>query len=405
MTLHYYGLRLFRGGVRSAAFAYGVLDQLSKEQYIWGNQRQSLLSQFDYVRGVSGGSIVGAYYALYGESQFKNLKKDLLYKDFQGDLIGRFFDPQVWIGLISKKYGRSHVMAGIMNRLFQRKTFKDLRQGAYAHLTVVSNDLTYNTPFEFTAEQFNFICSSLDDVQLSLAISASSAVPILFDPISLKNYTGQCDVSKEMLKRYKQLTAYGKKGRSFYQEKAYYSMKNKQYIHLADGGVSDNLGVQYLMDKLSFQMREHVFKSKTRIKNVVMLVVNAMASDGKDIDDKAHITERDVMWVISGNILNKQTKKTIQNLELFKRQWKRYVATLPYRLKKHLSSNVKFHLIVLNLSEFRKADQEINQRVLNIGTTLTLKKEDVDILIQAGREVLEESHEFQLLKRVLKVNH
>ena len=47
-------------------------------------------------------------------------------------------------------------------------------------------------PFEFTPEQFALICSDLESVPLSFAVAASSAVPILLSPVTVRNYAGTC---------------------------------------------------------------------------------------------------------------------------------------------------------------------------------------------------------------------
>ncbi|WP_050981629.1 patatin-like phospholipase family protein [Advenella kashmirensis] len=83
------------GGARAAAFGYGVLKELADTQIRWNGQTQTLLSQVDVVRGVSGGSIVAAYYALNGSKTFPAFKNEYLYKDFQQSLVSAIFSPQI----------------------------------------------------------------------------------------------------------------------------------------------------------------------------------------------------------------------------------------------------------------------------------------------------------------------
>jgi NTE family protein len=46
--------------------------------------------------------------------------------------------------------------------------------------------------FVFSQEQFDLICSDLSQLEVARAVAASSAVPVAFSPIVLKNYAGTC---------------------------------------------------------------------------------------------------------------------------------------------------------------------------------------------------------------------
>ncbi|WP_438590951.1 hypothetical protein, partial [Klebsiella aerogenes] len=54
----------------------------------------------------------------------------------------------------------------------------------------------YNrAPFIFDRASFSALCSNLDNYPLSHAVAASAAVPIVFSPIVLRNFNGDCPVS------------------------------------------------------------------------------------------------------------------------------------------------------------------------------------------------------------------
>ncbi|MDB1145041.1 MAG: patatin-like phospholipase family protein [Alcaligenaceae bacterium] len=392
------------GGTRSASFAYGVLEALSKETYTWRGHQQTLLDQTDFIRGVSGGSVIATSYALNGPKIFKGFKENFLYEDFQGNIFTKFFNPALWNGLNKGKYGRAHVMAQAFDHLYKNKTYGDLRKNSYAHLTVLSTDVTSNAPFAFSANQFNLICSDLDQVPLSVAVSASAAVPLFFNPIPLTNYATQCDVSNRLFKKYRSLPLYGNKNKRLRSEKMYYASTDKQYIHLVDGGVSDNLGVHGLMNPVDIKTGDTPFASGRHIKDIVLLAINAMSWDGHDVDQKSEVlANEDVGYVLTSNFVNKVTYQTIRDLKGVKTYWPYYWRQLPYHLRNRISPDVRVHVIVLNLSDFAKDNPKLNRQALNVKTSFTLPKEDVDLMIRAGKEVLLQNLDYQALRRRLRI--
>ncbi len=56
-----FGLHFSGGGIRAAAFAYGVLEELANTTVKVNGQSRRLLDEIDYVNGVSGGSFTAAY--------------------------------------------------------------------------------------------------------------------------------------------------------------------------------------------------------------------------------------------------------------------------------------------------------------------------------------------------------
>lgn len=53
------------GGARAAAFGFGVLTEMQETRFEWNGHSTTLLDATDVVSGVSGGSIVAAYFAAW----------------------------------------------------------------------------------------------------------------------------------------------------------------------------------------------------------------------------------------------------------------------------------------------------------------------------------------------------
>ena len=62
------------GGTRAAALSYGVLEELKNTYYETSGKQQRLLDEVDRINSVSGGSFTAAYYGLFGDKLFNDLK-------------------------------------------------------------------------------------------------------------------------------------------------------------------------------------------------------------------------------------------------------------------------------------------------------------------------------------------
>ncbi len=79
------GLAFSGGGTRAAAFAYGVLDQLARTPSRDRNRRD-LLDHVGIISGVSGGSIMAAYYGLKGRAALADFRQEFLTQDLMAEL-------------------------------------------------------------------------------------------------------------------------------------------------------------------------------------------------------------------------------------------------------------------------------------------------------------------------------
>lgn len=54
-------------------------------------------------------------------------------------------------------------------------------------------EMTLGTRFQFTQNYADIICTDLSRCTVARAVTASSAVPLLFSPITITNRAGECD--------------------------------------------------------------------------------------------------------------------------------------------------------------------------------------------------------------------
>lgn len=176
------------GGTRAAAFSYGVLRELAATP-IPGSHR--LLDEVTTINAVSGGSFTAAYYCLYGDKIFTSFENDFLKQEVQSTLFWRCMTPRNSLRLLSDNFGRSDLAAEYYDELlFHGATYGDLARlgSSRPYLVINATNICTCTPVQFTQDQFDLIGSDLSRYPLSRAVAASSAVPLLFTPITLKNY-------------------------------------------------------------------------------------------------------------------------------------------------------------------------------------------------------------------------
>ena len=242
------------GGTRAAALSYGVLEELRRTPIPangrTGQQAHSFLDEVDVVAGVSGGSFTALAYALYGERLFSEFEPRFLKRDVQGELIARALSPRNWTRLGSDSYGRSELAADYYDEiLFGGATFADLierRDSPFALVT--GTDLSTGARFEFSQEHFDLLCSKLDVVRLARAAATSSAVPVVLSPVTYRNYGGGCGAPMpswvdDIVKADAPARPAGRALLRYREIEDLSDSARRPYIHVVDGGVSDNLGL------------------------------------------------------------------------------------------------------------------------------------------------------------------
>ena len=399
------------GGARAAAFGYGVLRELEDHQFDWNGKRLTLLDATDLISGVSGGAIVAGYYAAFGRHGLPRFEPEFLRQDFQQSVLGQLMRPGNLHDLSSPWFGRSHLLARRLDELYQGKTFGDLAQDPrHPQLIVTAMELSRGTGFEFTWDQFSLICSDLSQVPLSFAVAASSAVPVALSPLTLKNHAHICppDMAERLLGRTENESA----GLADYRRRLYRAQAEsylnpiaRPYIHLVDGGLADNLGVQRLLDRALMdgglrQTFREVPIPPGSVRKVVLVVVNAAREPTRDIDASDTLPSVfDVAETLLFGAGARATRSTQEFLHDVIDQWRQELASGAGSSRVDaFAPDADIHVVMVNLSD---APIERRRQLLRVSTALTLPDDEVTELIRAGREVLRYSPDFQALARDL----
>ena len=396
------------GGTRAAAFSYGVLEGLRATEVPIGGKKRRLLDEVDVISGVSGGSFTAAYYGLYGDRIFEDYESRFLKKNVQGDILtAMFLNPVNWFRLSSPNFDRSDLAAEYYDEnVFDRKTFGDILERKGPLILINATDMSMGSRFVFHQRYFDAICSDLSKFPVARACAASSAVPGVLTPITVKNYAGSCGFILPTMR--------GTESRNFRVREMREHMelvldvKKKSYFHLIDGGVADNLGLRSLeetVDAMGNFWTAMKVTGREKVRKIVLIVVNA-ESKTESQWDKAEVVPP--LSAILGNYstiaivrYNRETMAVLQE------SFGRWIDQIregrcpPGQISTEPGScgDIEFYLVDIR---FRNLENEAEADYLaGLPTTFRLSPEEVDRLKAAGRKILTESDDYRKFLRDL----
>jgi NTE family protein len=379
------------GGTRASAFAYGVLQELAATEIVTAKGSHSLLYEVDMISSVSGGSFTAAYYGLHGEQIFTDFEPRFLRKDVEGILFRKLFNPVNWPRLLSPAYGRADLAAEYYDKaLFDGATFAKLQQPDRPLVVINATDLASGERMPFVQENLDMLCADFAAYPVSRAVAASSAVPVIFSPITLENFAGRCGYQPpawvaEALKD-ETLTRRKIMARDIQDLR---DRHKRPWLHLVDGGISDNLGMRAFYDTLSLaddpaaSARDHLH---LEARHILIISVNAYAKHKSDwILERNAPSLFEVIGSVSADQISRYSEDTVQLVRDTFENWVEAHST-PQR-------PVTFHFVDVSFNHVK--DDKERDFLNSIGTNFDLSDEQVDHLVSAARKVLRESQDFQ----------
>jgi NTE family protein len=280
------------GGMRAAAFSYGVLETLRRIEVVSKEgEKTRLLDEVDVVTGISGGSFTALAYGLYGERLFDDYETMFLKRNVQRTLIARTLNPLNWSALMSTGWGRSELAANLYDEiLFHGATFADLERADGPAIAVGATDLATGSRVVFMPQNFDVMCADLSSFRLARAAAASSAVPVVLSPLTINNYGGTCEYREppwlaQFADADKAPRPAGRLLKRLQELRALDEAADDRYLHLVDGAVSDNLGLRGVLDYLEAFEALRVSGQPTpldHVRRVIVFVVNSVSSPTTD---------------------------------------------------------------------------------------------------------------------------
>ncbi len=390
------------GGTRAAAFSYGVLEELKATEIALGGKKRRLSDEADIISGVSGGSFTAAYFGLFGDRIFEDFEQRFLKKDIQSALSSSvFLNPVNWFRLSSPLFDRSDLAAEYYDEnVFDRKTFGHMLERKGPMVLINATDMSLGARFTFHQTVFNAICSDLSRFSVARACAASSAVPGLLTPLTLKNYAGRCGF---VMPPFIQEPSQSYRVRAMRETlSSVMDSEKKKYFHLIDGGVADNLGLRAIEESIESAGSAWTtlkFSGREKVRKVVFVVVNAETKAEPEWDRIEWIPPFSAMLSSYSTIAivryNRETMAILQ--ESFDR-WAQDIRTgrcPPGQVSTEPGScgDIEFYLADVrfeNLEDKAEADY-----LGKLPTAFRLSGEEVDRLKAAARKLLVESDGFR----------
>ena len=406
------------GGTRAAAFSYGVLEFLRRTEIVGpkGNTVR-LLDEVDVITGVSGGSFTALAYGLYGEKLFDDYEQRFLKRDVQGEIVSRTFSPTNWGKLSSTAWGRSELAAELYDEiLFNNATFGDLNRGKGPLILASATGISTGSRFVFSQRVFDVICSDLNAVPLSRAAAASSAVPVVLSPVTINNYGGTCDAItpgwlKPFLDTDNPPRPAARAIRALKSEQTYRDGAHRPYLHLVDGGVSDNVGMRAVLDALEILEALHeagVPSPFDNARRIIVFIVNSLSSPPTNWDESENPPGTvDILLKAAGTPIDAFSYEAVELLRDTAAHWQTlrrirnsaaYAANTDPAVTAALRvPDAEIYAIDVSFAAVKdKAERDfLNQQP----TTFVLSPEAVDRLRAAAGTIIADSPEF---KRLLK---
>lgn len=386
------------GGKRSSAFGYGVLTGLREITVDFGEGRRPLTHEIDVVTGVSGGSFTASAFALKRDALFETYVDEFLKYDLNADIFGLYLLPWRWDWLFNPNWGTNDEMARIYDELlFQGADYGELADLGRPFLGVQATDFANEEPFVFGQDTFDWICSDITTLPVSRAVAASNGFPILFSPISLRNYAHDDDNAcrrppwvdryltiPDELSRRRQLARLAS---------SYLDKRSEAYVHLLDGGVSDNLALRGLIQMMAPTAEEAALphESLNRLRHVLVVSVDGQAEPDRQLTDVPYLDSVfRVVGAVTSTAIDRYGFETLIHAREMTRRLAQGLAQRDCP-KDELGQPsacrmIDDHFAHVSLSDL--ADDERRSALAAIPTGLTIEGGDVDALIEAGRDAV-----------------
>ncbi len=398
------------GGARAAALGLGALESLRDTPIRWEGRDKRLIDEMDALMGVSGGSMLAAFYALHGADGLPRFEADFFQTPLQADLVSLALSPRSLWRIQSPRFGRGDLLAEYLDeRLFKGATFAELsRTPRKPFVTVYASDMSTGARFEFVQEQFDFLCGDLDGVSLARAVAASSAAPLVLSPITLWNHApadGGVGCGQPVARSFSRVAGPGSGAAR--QLAAMETLRAttpqgllRPYVHLLDGGLSDNVGARGPMDYIA-QFGGVIAGTRAAgyrgVRRVAFVVVNAETSARPPEDGRADVPGPLRAALALADIpINRNSSTALAAKRSLLDSWRAEVAAAHARGDFEVfAADARFYLLEVNLGD--EPDAALRERLLAVPTSLQLPAADVTLLRQHAARALARSPDFKRL--------
>lgn len=392
------------GGARAAAFSYGVLEGLREMPHAGGG---SLLDRVVLVSAVSGGAITAGYFGQHGARGLGGFRSAYLDKDWASELHTSMASPLNWARAYDGALNERDRLGDWLNaEVFKDGVVADLWRAGRPRVWINATDLNAGVPFAFVPAYFDALCSDLARVRIADAVAASMSVPVVFRPVVVASYADGCTAP---LPAWVSKTA-GDRGSSELMRttarafESYRDPERVRFLHLVDGGVTDNFGLSPLImmrRAATTPFAPFSARDAVRVRRMTYLVVNAEATKPEPwamTQDGPNGME--TLAAAMDGAINTGKRRAYDAFRDTIAAWERDVRTYRCALTKakaaELARGIKgwdcrdVHFAV-DMISFADLDRRQGDRLASIETRVSLPVDVIDALIAGGKQAVREN--------------
>jgi NTE family protein len=270
-------------------------------------------------------------------------------------------------------------------------------------VTINATDMATGHRFEFIQEQFDLMCADMNTLPLARAVAASAAVPVVLSPITLRNHADRCVMPEPVWASYA-MRERRTSSRLFHQAsklRTYRDADAHPYVHLLDGGLSDNLGLRSTLDAVLMMQGAWNFSQTvgiSEIRTVVFIVVNASTESDHSYAKLPNVPGIATVLGVTKDI--PLDRYSFETKELLRSSFAQWAADVQRNRADDAGAGVEFYFIDVDFEALQDAQERLYLRT--IPTRWALPDGALPRIRAAARVLLEESEEFQRLLRKLR---
>jgi NTE family protein len=393
-------LSLSGGGMRAAAFSFGVLQALADAD----GSGTDIFDELTFMSSVSGGSLTAAYAALHGRKILSEFRQQVLARDLERDLRLSLFSPVNMARLLSGGVNdRSNLAATLDRDVFRGATFADLYRANKPDVWINATDLYNRTPFPFIPPVFMSLCSDLSQMRVSEAVAASMAVPLAFAPVVLQTFPNDC-LTPLPLRLNEMMADPGSVATGLLAATArairnYRDADRMRYVKLADGGLTDNQGLASILIARAISGTPHGPFNEAdavRMRRMLFLIVDAgRPPSGKWAMQLDGPTGLDVGIAAADAATDSATRLSAAAFKTMAVEWRDSIVRFrcglsDAQVRQYLPAGQPWRCDDLNFFVGTVSVESLEQAraawLRDVPTRLTLPSDDIDAVVSGGRD-------------------
>ncbi|MFO1109304.1 MAG: patatin-like phospholipase family protein [Bradyrhizobium sp.] len=400
------------GGMRAAAFSFGVLTELHRSR-VGSNQAKSLLDRVNFVSGVSGGSVTAAYFGLKKSAALDDFRERFLLRNAEEGLNSR-----ATLGNIGRAVGGgandSQFTNWLDQNLFDGARYDAFGEARYPRVWINASDVYNRTPFVFGKTAFDALCSDIGTYRIAEAVAASAAVPLAFAPIVLETFPGGCATRlPAWIERARRDADAQPLLRAFAEANTRYHDGSMRFVKLLDGGLVDNFGLSGFT--IALLAAQHPYQPMTerqavKIRRIMFLVVDAGRGISGDFAQRIEGPSGvELVSAAADTAIDASVRSSYAAFSTLVADWtnkiKRWRCGLSAAERLQLGVGPNWRCGDVNLFIERVNFEQLGPArasILNaVPTRFVLPSEQIDLLIEGGADALRRSRSYQAFRRGL----